>query len=262
MSIGRHELSQKNYLKMYPFLPDEKSANGPKSDRKLFLNGVLWVLRTGAPWRDLPGRYGKWEAVYRRFARWARTGVFQRLAEGLAGDEEIGDIFMDSTIVRAHQHAAGFRKKEEESAESLGRSKGGYSSKIHCITNIKGVLVSLCLTAGQVHDIKKAPELIEQVAKREGKKVLVADKGYIGQELENIIKETGFTPVIPPRKNQINHGDYDREAYKNRNVVERFFNKLKQFRGIATRYMKRGDYFIAGVQLASSVIASRSVNTA
>lgn len=82
-------------------------------DNRLFVDAVLWIARTGSPWRDLPASFGSWNSVYRRFARWSENGVWCRIFATLAQDADFEETFMDSTIVRAHQHAAGAAKKKD-----------------------------------------------------------------------------------------------------------------------------------------------------
>jgi transposase len=85
---------------------------GRASDNRLFVEAVLWISRTGAPWRDLPEHLGRWNSVYQRFARWSKSGVWQRVFMELSKDSEFAQrVYLDSTIVRAHQHAAGAVKK-------------------------------------------------------------------------------------------------------------------------------------------------------
>lgn len=81
------------------------------ADNRLFVEAVLWIARTGAPWRDLPSEFGSWNSVYQRFARWSRQGVWHRVFAELAQDADFEELFIDSTVVRAHQHAAGAAKK-------------------------------------------------------------------------------------------------------------------------------------------------------
>ena len=116
--VRRHELTDEQYARLAPLLPPEKPATGrPNLGHRTVLNGILWRLRTGAPWRDLPERYGNWQTVYSRFRRWQRAGVWGRVLAALrAGADARGDLdwslhFVDGTTVRAHQHAAGARKK-------------------------------------------------------------------------------------------------------------------------------------------------------
>jgi len=81
------------------------------TDNRLFVEAVLWMARTGVPWRDLPPEFGPWNSVFRRFSRWADKGVWQKIFATLSEDADFEEVFLDSTIVRAHQHAAGALKK-------------------------------------------------------------------------------------------------------------------------------------------------------
>jgi transposase len=83
------------------------------ADNRLFVESVLWVLRTGAPWRDLPKHFGSWNSTYQRFSRWSRRGVWHRVFNELAKDADFEEIYLDGSIVRAHQHASGAPKKTD-----------------------------------------------------------------------------------------------------------------------------------------------------
>jgi transposase len=94
-------------------LPGKASDRGVTAkDNRLFVEAVLWIARTGSPWRDLPPQLGNWHNVYTRFSRWSKSGVWQRVADMLSGDADLQAVLLDSTIVRAHQHAAGAQKKK------------------------------------------------------------------------------------------------------------------------------------------------------
>jgi putative transposase len=85
--------------------PDQRGSTG--RDNRMFVEGVLWIVRTGSPWRDLPEAFGEWNSVFRRFSRWSRKGVWQRIFAAMSDDHDFEYLIIDSTIVRAHQHASG-----------------------------------------------------------------------------------------------------------------------------------------------------------
>jgi len=85
--------------------PDQRGSTG--RDNRMFVEGVLWIVRTGSPWRDLPEVFGEWNSVFRRFSRWSQKGVWQRIFDALSDDPDFEYLIIDSTIIRAHQHASG-----------------------------------------------------------------------------------------------------------------------------------------------------------
>jgi transposase len=113
----RHELNDTQWARLGPLLPPQRPETGrPAKDHRTVVNAILWRVRTGAPWRDLPERYGPWQTVYSRFRRWQQAGVWDRALAALQADgDAAGDLnwtlhFVDGTTVRAHQHAAGAKK--------------------------------------------------------------------------------------------------------------------------------------------------------
>lgn len=117
MTKRRHELSDEQWEQLAALLPPEKPKTGrPSLDHRTVVNGILWVLRTGAPWRDLPERYGNWHTIYSRFRRWREAGIWDRVFEAVQQNaDQRGEVeweihFVDGSIVRAHQHAAGAKK--------------------------------------------------------------------------------------------------------------------------------------------------------
>ncbi len=132
VAMNRGDLTNEQWERLEPLLPPQKPATGrPSNDHRTVLNGVLWVLRTGAPWRDLPERYGKWTTVYSRFQRWRQAGIWDRvLAHVQAFGDQQGDLdwevhFLDGTIVRAHPHAAGAKKAVRPPKRSGAAGVGG-----------------------------------------------------------------------------------------------------------------------------------------
>ena len=140
--------------------------------------------------------------------------------------------------------------KRGANAQGLGRSRGGLSTKIHAAGDALGNPVRLIGSPGQRNDIAFAHELIEGFAPD----VTIADKGYDADHLCAKIAESGAQPVIPPKRNRTFKRPYDAELYKERNIIERFFYKLKQFRRVATRYDKLLANFMGFVKLAAIAI--------
>ena len=108
--MRRYAIRDDQWKRIEPLLPGKPEDSGQTAaDNRLFIDAVLWIGRTGAPWRDLPERYGKWNSVFQRFNRWAKKGVWERVFEALQ-DPDLEWLMIDTTIVRAHQHAAGQKK--------------------------------------------------------------------------------------------------------------------------------------------------------
>jgi transposase len=130
---GRLVLSDAAWDRMAPLIigrPDQKGSTG--RDNRMFVEGVLWIVRTGSPWRDLPEVFGDWNSVFRRFSRWSIKGVWWRIFEAMSDDPDFEYLIVDSTIVRAHQHAAGAKKGGLKMIKrSHGRSRPGVSRAVH-----------------------------------------------------------------------------------------------------------------------------------
>lgn len=109
--MRRHEISDEHWDKIKDHLPGKPGDPGRTAeDNRSFVNAVLWIARTGAPWRDLPERFGEWNSVFQRFNRWCKHGLWTRLLQAWQ-DPDLECLMLDSTVIRAHQHAAGARKK-------------------------------------------------------------------------------------------------------------------------------------------------------
>ncbi|MBA3676389.1 MAG: IS5 family transposase [Sphingosinicella sp.] len=243
--MSRYDLTDFEWRVIQPLLPN-KPRGVPRVDDRRVLNGIFWVLRSGAPWRDLPERYGPRTTCYNRFVRWRRAGVWDRLMDAITAAYD-GDIQMiDSTSIRAHQQAATPKKGGRD--HCLGRSRGGLTTKIHAVVDRQGLPVRLGLTAGQAHDAPAALALLDRL---EPRTIVLADKAYDAGSIRDLIEEQGAVPNIPAKSNRKWKPCFSRALYRERNQVERFFSKLKHFRRIATRYDKLAENFLAMVKLAS-----------
>ncbi|WP_414079834.1 IS5 family transposase [Streptomyces sp. CL7] len=270
-----------------PLIPQAATGRPRVSDRQV-INGMVYKIRTGISWRDLPERYGPWQTVYTRFRRYAIDGVFTRALQQIqARADAAGDIDwlvqIDSTIVRAHQHAAATGRKggitgDEPDDHALGRSRGGLTTKVHLACDDKGRPLALLVTPGQRHDSVCARILLERIrVPRSGlgrprcrPDQVIADKAYSSRGFRAYLRRRGIAHTIPEKADQRRHRlrrgsrggrppGFDRETYRRRNLVERCFNRLKGFRGIATRYDKTATSYEAAVSLASLLLWARSV---
>lgn len=109
--VHRHEISDFDWERINNHLPPENHGKGrPSKANRIMLNGMLWIAKTGAPWRDLPERFGPWSTVYTKFNKWSKVGAFQELFQALTQEADLQDVSIDSTSCKAHQHAAGAKK--------------------------------------------------------------------------------------------------------------------------------------------------------
>lgn len=155
---------------------------------------------------------------------------------------------IDGSIVRAHQHAAGAVGGQIHQA--LGRSCGGLTTKIHAKVDALGLPLCFQLTAGQTHEINMAKLLLED----EGSDYLLADRAYDCDDFRNELAQRETQAVIPGKKNRIIPIEHDKHLYKERNCIERFFNRIKSFRRIATRYDKTAIMFLGALTLVGIIL--------
>jgi transposase len=231
-------------------LPGKKSDAGRTAgDNRKFMDAVLWIARTGSHWRELPPEFGNWNSAFQRYNRWSKKGVWESLFKALADDPDFEFVMMDATIVRAHQHSAGAKGGDQE-AEAIGRSRGGLTTKLHALCDALGNPVRLILTPGNIAECTQAEPLLAGIVAND----VLADKGYDSDAIVACVEAAGAGVVIPPKANRVVQRLYDFALYCERNLVERFFNKIKHYRAIATRYAKRKPNYMAFVSLFSVML--------
>ncbi|MGF1463029.1 MAG: IS5 family transposase [Maricaulaceae bacterium] len=262
MSQRRYELTDFEWSIIAPLLPN-KPRGVPRANDRRVLNGIFWRLRTGSPWADIPERYGPATTCYNRFVRWRKRGVWDRIFDAVSKAYKGDTQSVDASSIRVHQHGAnGKAGKKTASAAGLadlrarcmGRSRGGLTTKIHALVDADGLPVRLKLTPGQDHDGVSAHDMLDGI---KAGRVLLADAAYDLDRLRAAIAEQGGWACVKPIRTRKTRPVFSPFLYKGRNVVERFFNKLKHFRAIATRYEKHDDNFLALVKLASARIWMR-----
>lgn len=213
----RHELTDDQWERLAPLLPPQRSrTERPANDHRTVLNGMLWVLRTGAPWRDLPERSGSWNTVASRYRRWQLAGLCDQILRTLqevAHDDTLdGSLTMiDGSNVRDHQHAAGARKSGRRSC-SRPQSRG-WGSKLHLVTERSGKPIVAEVTAGQRHESPQAIPLLEQATERMWPDAVAGEKGYSASDLRNWLQAREIDAAIPYRADEGGDHAYDEEAY-------------------------------------------------
>src|SRR5687768_139508 len=250
--MDRMVLRDDQWERIAPLVPGKVGDPGRSgADNRLFVEAVLWIVRVGAPWRDLPEAFGNWNSVFQRFRRWARAGVFDRVFEALSDDADFESVIIDGTIVRVHQHGTGAKGGTRNQA--IGRSRGGLTTKIVALVDALGNLVRFVLLPGQRHDGVGARPPIEGVAFG----ALLGDKAFDADWLRSDLDDRSAAAVIPPKTNRKGAINFDRDMYRRRHLIENTFAELKEFRAVATRYDKTDTSYAAAIHLAAAIIASR-----
>ncbi|WP_212744340.1 IS5 family transposase [Rhodococcus sp. Q] len=280
-------LSDAQWALIEPMLPSSDGHKGrPFRNNRKVVEGIVYRYRAGVPWRDLPTEFGPWQTIWKRHRRYAGDGTWDEiLATLLAHADSAGDInwtvSVDSTICRAHQHGTNLSRNTGGSVElqepahrtddhALGRSRGGLGTKIHQLSDGNGRPLVVLVGPGQAADSPMFTYLIDALSvprlgpgrPRTRPDAVLGDKAYSSKSNRALLRSRGIEAVIAEpddqKRNRLRRGSrggrpvrFDAEKYKGRNVVERSFAAVKQWRGLATRYDKLALTYRAGVLLSA-----------
>ncbi|WP_110594105.1 IS5 family transposase [Tritonibacter mobilis] len=260
ISLPRNLMSDDEWSLFEYFILAIRARNGRKpTNHRLVLDGVFWIARTGSPWRDLPEEFGKWSSVYRQFRRWTLAGLWEDILDALNQSGAVPDALqmVDSTVIRAHHQAAGAKRGTPR--QGFGRSRGGFTTKVHLRVNAHGMPMRTEITPGQTSDYLGFDLVMHDNLPEP--KVLLADRGYDADRIRKNMDKRDIITQIPMRKTRKMRVGVDHTLYRLRNMVERCFNKLKNARRVATRYDKTAESFLGFIDITSIRLWIRHLST-
>jgi transposase len=211
----------------------------------LVLESILFVLTEGCSWRAIDRPQARWNSVYQYFRRWCQRGVLKNVLTQFGPELAPGWHFVDSTHVKVH--ADGSNPAGGQALQAMGRTKGGLNTKIHALVNARSQALVIALSGGNQADISLAEELTECLP--EGS-TLIGDKAYDSSTLRQTAATKGIKTCIPARTNRITTVPFSATLYRRRHRVENFFERIKRYRRVATRYDKLAESFLGFVCLA------------
>ena len=226
----------------------------PWKDRRSVLNGILWVLRTGAPWADLPDHYPSYQTCHRRFQGWVRSGTMKRILESLSAnlrlrrDFDLREAFIGATFAPA-----------KKGGLHVGKTKRGKGTKIKVVVDRHGLPVAASIASASPHEVTLVGQTLAQMIVSDTPEHLVGDNAYDWDKLDAELSLRGVKLIAPHRSNR-RHKTQDGRAlrrYRRRWKIERLFAWVQNFRSLVVRYESHADNFLGMVHLAVALILLR-----
>ncbi|WP_211365283.1 IS5 family transposase [Polyangium fumosum] len=253
------DLTDPQWALLEPLIPAPRvradRRGRPWKDAREVLNGILWIMRTGARWADLPERYPPYQTCHRRFQQWSKDGTLERILYALAGDLrdrgqlDLSEAFIDGTFVSA-----------KKGGPASGRPKRGKGTKIMAIADGSGLPLAVCIASASPHEVTLVDRTLDRCFLAQLPTRLIGDKAYDSDALDVRLAEArGIEMIAPNRSNRkrLTQDLRPLRRYKRRWKVERLFAWLQSFRRIVVRYERHTENFRGFVHLGCIVLFLR-----
>ena len=252
------DLTDAQWTILAPLLPKPRLRRDrrgrPWRDPRDVLNGILWILRTGAPWKDLPDRYPSYQTCHRRFQHWIQRGTLRAVLKALAqdlharGGLDLSETFIDGSFASAKKGRA------------VGKTKRGKGTKIMAIADRTGLPVAITIASASPHEVTLVAQTLNASFLPDNPVRLIGDAAYDSDGLDQTLAACGIELIAPHRTNRVNLTQDGRplRRYKRRWKVERLFAWLQNSRRLVTRYERRAANFAGFLHLACAMILLRA----
>src|SRR5262245_21013080 len=252
------DLTDEQWDLLAPFVPEgarRKDGRGrPWKENRSVLNGLLWILRTGAPWADLPDRYPSYQTCHRRFQQWVQSGVLKDILSVLAealhdeGYLDVRETFIDGSFAPA-----------KKGGNRIGKTKRGKGTKVMAIADRHGLPVAVHVESATPHEVRLVKATVAQMMVRKRPEHLVGDAAYESDQLDAELAQRGIELIAPHRRDRKHKTQDGRplRRYRRRWKIERLFAWLQNFRRIVVRYERYVENFLGMLHLACCLILLR-----
>jgi transposase len=255
----REELTDEQWAILEPLIPetprrDDGRGRPELHSNRAVMNGILWVLRTGAAWCDLPDRFPSGTTCFRRFSRWVKNGVLRQILEALAQHlEEVGQIIFLNALLTA-------RLCWQKRGPKVGKTKRGKGTKLMVIADATGLLLGVHTSSASPYEVTLVEATLDEIVTVGRPERIIGDRAYDSDPLDQRLAAKGIELITPHKSNRKRAFTQDGRAlrrYRRRWKIERLFGWLNAFKRVLTRWERCADHYTGFVHLAFSVILMR-----